>query len=141
MDHEELLANAVTVEEHSLHSIQQWLQYGKHSWSIGAGIFWISYGWILLALKIIALVFTPYMIYHLYQARWYKSVFVLLTVVVLPFGVFQFLEVDNNILGFVLSFFPFLALYLFCYIISYMIGEELIKIKTLRAWEREKKSG
>lgn len=131
------LENAVSIEEHSLGELQHWLQYGKHTWSLGAGIIWLPYGLILMGLKLITVVFTPYMLWHLSKAKWYKSVVVFSAIVVLPFMIAQFIELENNILNFLFTALPFLTFYLFTYIISYMIGEHLNEIRTVRNWERE----
>lgn len=133
----EILENATTVEEHSLSKLQQWLQYGKHTWSLGAGIAWFPPGIILMGLKIIMYVFAPYMLWHLFKAKWHKSVMVLLTVVVFPFLFAQFIELENHIFNFLLTILPFLAFYMYTYILSYMIGEQLNEIQTVRKWHRE----
>ncbi|MEX0609328.1 MAG: hypothetical protein WD016_11540 [Balneolaceae bacterium] len=137
MNKADILANAVTVEEHSLSKLQHWLQYGKHTWSLGAGIIWVPASLILTALKVIVFVFTPYMLWHLLKAMWYKSVVVLLTAVVLPLVVSLFIQIENEILNFLFIFLPFLNFFLYTYLISYIIGEHLIKIKTSKKWERE----
>lgn len=136
MNHADILANAVTEEESSLKKLQHWLQYEKHSWAFGAGIIWFPASLILMILTILAVVFTPYMLWHLFKAKWYKSVVVLLAVVVLPFIVSQFIQ-ETSVIGFSLMVLPLLNLYIYSYILSYMIGEQLIKIKTLKNWERE----
>ena len=135
----DILANAVTEEEYSLNQLQQWLQYAKHSWSLGAIIIWLPFVPIFMILKILAIVFTPYMLWHLFKAKWYKSVAVFGAIVVIPYVVFQFIQVENNILGFILKVLPLLAFYLYTYILSYMIGEHLAEIKTLKKWKREEK--
>lgn len=135
----DILANAITEEEYSLNQLQQWLQYEKHLWSLGAVIIWLPYFPVLWVLKILAIVFTPYMIWHLVKAKWYKSVAVFGAVVVLPYVVFQFIQVENNTLAFLLKVLPLLIFYFYNYILSYMIGEHLTEIKTLKKWKREEK--
>lgn len=133
----EILENTSSVKEHSLNKLQQWLQYGKHSWSLGAGIVWLPPGMILMGLKIIMYAFTPYMLWYLYKAKWHKSIIVFLAVVVQPFLFSEFMEFENHILGFLLSILPFLTFYIYTYILSYMIGEQLNEIQTVRKWHRE----
>jgi len=135
----DILANAVTEEEYSLSQLQQRLQYAKHSWSFGAIILWLPYVPVFMILKILAIVFTPYVLWHLFKAKWYKSVVVFGAVVVLPYVIYQFIQVENNILGFLLKVLPLLTFYLFAYILSYMIGEHLSEIKTLKRWKRDEK--
>lgn len=50
MNKADILANAVTVEERSLGELQYWLNYAKHTWSLGAGIIWLPYSLILMGL-------------------------------------------------------------------------------------------
>ncbi len=135
----DILANAVTEEEYSLNQLQQWLQYGKHSWTLGAGIIWFTYGLILRIVKILAIVFTPYMLWHLFRAKWYKSIVVFLSVVLAPYIVFQFIHVQNLLIHYLFMVLPLLTFYLYTYIISYMIGEYLTEIKTLKKWKYEEK--
>jgi hypothetical protein len=135
-----LSANETTVEEYSLGELQQWLQYAKHSWSLAATTIFVPYGFILMAIKTGAYVFTPYMLWHLYQAKWYKTVGVLFTVIVLPLLISQIITLENNVLYFMLLFFPFLNFYIFTYVISFMIREQMTKIKTLKRWKREEMS-
>lgn len=137
MNEADILANAMTEEEYSLDRLQYWLQYGKHSWSVGAGIIWFSYGLILTIVKILAIIFTPYMLWHLFKAKWYKSIVVFLIIVIMPFVVFQSLPVKNHILYFVFMVLPIVSFYFYTYIISYMIGEYLNDIKTLKKWKIE----
>lgn len=81
--------------------------------------------------------FTPYMLWYLYKAKWHKSIIVFLAVVVQPFLFSEFMEFENHILGFLLSILPFLTFYIYTYILSYMIGEQLNEIQTVRKWHRE----
>ncbi|HKJ44403.1 MAG TPA: hypothetical protein VJ991_01125 [Balneolales bacterium] len=135
----EILANAQTEEEYSLERLQYWLQYGKHSWSLGAGIIWFTYGLILRIVKILAIVFTPFMLWHLFKAKWYKSIVVFLAVVAAPYVTFLFIHVENRYLEFVFMVLPVLTFYFYTYIISYMIGDYLAEIKTLKKWKYEEK--
>jgi len=139
MNEADILKNAVSVKEYSLRQLQQWLDYGKHTWSLGAGIIWFPFGIVFTILKIIAVVFTPYMLWHLFKAAWYKSIVVFLLIVILPFVVSKFLILQNDVLNYICAVLPILTFYIFTYIISYMIGEELNKINTLRRWKREER--
>ena len=133
-------AHAVSVEEYSLGEIQYWLQYGKHTWSFGAGIIWLPAWIVTLVLKVLLIVFTPYMLWHLFKAKWYKSVVVLLVIVVAPFIASQIISVENNLLNIAFIYLPFLTFYFYTYIISYMIGEELNRKQTLREWKLESRT-
>lgn len=140
MNESDLLNNAVPSEEYALGRLQHWLQYGKHSWSVGAGIFWLPYSLVILVFSIIAYLFTPYMLYQLYKAQWYKSVAALTGIVVVPFMISKFSQTDNATLDFLMAFFPYVAFYFFTYAISYMINERLTELQTLRRWKREERT-
>lgn len=133
----DILANAVTEEEYSLNQLQQWLNYAKHSWFAGAVAFWLPYGLVLSGLKILAIIFTPYLLWHLFKAQWYKSVVVFLIVVLLPYVGFQFILAKNHFLYFLFMMLPIVTFYFYTYIISYMIGEQLTEIRTLRKLDRQ----
>ncbi len=140
MNEKDILSTAVNVEEHSLSELQYWLQYEKHTWFLGAGVFWLPYGLILMGLSILAVLFTPYMIWHLFNAKWYKSIAVFLTVVILPFILSQFIPFENSIFVFLSNILPLVAFYFYTWILSYLIGEHLNEIQTLKKWRREERS-
>ena len=141
MNKSDLLANAVSVEESSLSSLYYWLQYEKHSWILGAGIGWLTYGLVLRILSILAIVFTPYMLWHLYQAKWYKAIITFCAIVILPFLVYRIVQIDNSLFSFLLRVLPLVTFYFYTYVISYLIGEHLNELQALRKWENESQTG
>lgn len=137
MNNADILEHASTVEERSIGELQKWLQYAKHTWPIGAGIFFFPYGLVLMALKVVAYVFSPFMLYYLFRAGWYKSVAVLLTMVVLPFALAHFIQLEHPALNYLFTFLPFFNFYLYIYSINYLIGEYMIKVETLKQWGKK----
>lgn len=131
-----ILANAVSVEEASLSKLQYWLQFEKYTWFIGAGIVWIPYSLILKGLFILAVVFTPFLLWHLYCAKWYKSVSLFLATVILPLIIFQFFNTGNSIADFLLMVLPLFTFYCYLWILSYVIGNYLNEIETVKKWEK-----
>lgn len=137
MDKSDILDNAMNAEEYSLGRLQFWLDYGKHAWTAGVGMFYFPYSLVVMALTCAMLIFLPYMIWHLYRAGWYKSVYTLLAIVVVPYIISFFIASLNHIVIFIFAFLPLIAFFFCTYIISYMIGERLNKIKTLKKWRRQ----
>ena len=133
----DILSNAVTVEESSLSSLYYWLQYEKHSWILGSGIGWLPYSLVATIIAFAAIVFTPYMLWHLFQAGWYKAIITFGAVVIFPFLIHQLIQIDNTIISFSLGVLPFFTFYFYTYVISYLIGEHLNTLKTIRKWKRE----
>jgi hypothetical protein len=140
MDKSELLANAVPIEERSLSKLQGWLDYEKYTWMLGAGVIWFSYAIIITGLLIMTVVFTPYMLWHLYKAKWYKSIGWFFITVLLPFVLFQFFDTGNMVADYLLSVFPLFNFYCFTWVLSYMIGEYIGERQAVRKWKRERHS-
>ena len=137
MNKADILANAVTVEESSLSSLYYWLQYEKHSWILGSGIGWLPYSIVLMIVSIAAIIFTPYMLWHLFRAKWYKAIITFCSIVILPFVIHQVIQIDNSAISFSLGILPLVTFYFYTYVISYLIGEHLNKLKTIRRWKKE----
>ncbi len=137
MNKTDILANAVTIEESSLSSLYYWLQYEKHTWILGSGIGWLPYSIVSMIVSIAAIIFTPYMLWHLFQAKWYKAIITFCSIVILPFLIHQIVQIDNSTISFSLGFLPLITFYFYTYVISYLIGEHLNKLKTIRRWEKE----
>lgn len=135
----DILANAESMDESSLRELYYWLQYEKHTWMLGGGIAWFPYGLIMLALSILAVLFTPFMLWHLFRAKWYKSIIVFFVVVILPFVISQFIPLESSVIGFLLSVTPLLNFYIYTWLLSYMIGEYLSKLDFFKRFDLEQK--
>jgi hypothetical protein len=137
MDESDILGGAKTIEEHSLSQLQYWLQYEKHSWLAGAGIVWMPYGLIMMGLLILAILFSPFMLWHLYKAKWYKSISIFFAIVILPLIIFQFFGTGNDVADFLLMVLPLFTFYCYTWILSYVIGNYLNEIETVKKWQKE----
>jgi len=138
MNRSEILANAVPVEDASLKRLQYWLQFEKYTLSLGFGIVLMPYNLVLNVLFILAAIFTPFLLWHLYRAKWYKAISVFFITVVLPFMFFQLLHLGNHVFGFLIMTLPLLIFYCYLWILSHVIGDYLREIDTVRRWERER---
>ncbi|MDX1617875.1 MAG: hypothetical protein R3224_03760 [Balneolaceae bacterium] len=129
MKEAEILANTFTEEEHSLERLYEWLQYNKHSWMLGGGMVWLPYSLVLKGITVIAALFTPFMLWHLYKAGWYKSIVLFSLFVLIPFACAQLFEADNFIFNYTLTVLPLLSFYLFMWVLSHLIGEYLEEVR------------
>jgi|GEM_PF-1462947 len=137
MNEADILANAKTIEENSLSQLQYWLQYEKYSWVAGAGIVWMPYGLIMMGLLILAVLFTPLMLWHLFKAKWYKSIGIFFATVIFPLVISLFFEIENTVADFLLMVLPLFTFYCYTWILSYAIDNYLNDMKTVKKWQKE----
>ncbi len=137
MSNSGITAIAVTVEESSLSTLYNWLQFKKHTWIIGAVIIWLPYDIILTGISILAAIFTPFMLWHLFKAKWYNAIITFCAIVILPFIIFLLVQIDNPLTSLLTGVVPLVTFYFYTYVISYMIGEYIGELKAARRWEKE----
>lgn len=133
------LANAALADEYSLRRLNEWLQYEKYSWFLGAGIIWVPYSLIITGLWVIAVLFTPFLLWNLFKAGWYKSIVLYFAIVILPFVVVQLLRVENSVVDLMLSILPLCSFYIYSWILSYLVGEYLSERQELRRIKYDRK--
>lgn len=133
MNHSDILAASKSIEEKSLSQLQSGLQIEKYGWVIGAGIVFVPYNIVLMGLLLIAIVFTPFMLWHLYKAKWYKSISVFFVIVILPFIGFQFFHIGHFVADFLLMVFPLFTFYCYTWILSYVIGGYLNELEAAKS--------
>ncbi|MGM0546042.1 MAG: hypothetical protein ACQEST_04905 [Bacteroidota bacterium] len=133
----DVLSDAINENEASLSKLYYWLRFEKHTWILAAGIGWFPHQLILKGLAILAIIFSPYLLWQLFKAGWYKSIATFLGVVILPFLASQMITLPIAALNFLFTILPIITFYIFTWIISYMIGEHLNKVSTLRKWRKE----
>lgn len=136
MNKSDISINTAT-EQSALSKLSYWLQFEKHTWILAAGIGWFSYELILKGLTILALVFSPYLLWQLFKAKWYKSILTFSALVILPFIMYLFTETQNPGINLLLKVLPLITFYSYTWIISYMIRNHLNKLKTIRRWKKE----
>ncbi len=129
--HSDVPKNALNVEESSLRKLQYWLEYEKYTAILAGAAPWF-YFIVIRILYLAAVVFTPYMLWHLYKAGWYKSIAIFVVTVLIPFLVFQFIQTESALLGFVLTFSTLFLFYFYTWILSYMIKNHLMELKELK---------
>ncbi len=135
----DILTDAVTLNESSLRELYYWLQYEKHTWMLGGSIVWFPYSLIMLGLSILAVLFTPFMLWHLFRAKWYKSIIVFFAGVILPFVISLFIPLESSVPGFLFSVIPLLNFYIYTWLLSYMIGEYLSELDFFKRFDLEQK--
>lgn len=136
MNKSDISTNTAT-EQSALSKLSYWLQFEKHTWILAAGIGWFSYELILKGLTVLALIFSPYMLWHLFRAKWYKSILTFSALVILPFLMYLLTETQNPGINLLLKVLPLITFYSYTWIISYMIENHLNKLKTIRRWKKE----
>lgn len=100
---------------------------------------WFPYSLIMLGLSVLAVLFTPFMLWHLYRAKWHKSIIVFFAVVILPFVISLFIPLESSVVGFLLSITPLLSFYIYTWLLSYMIGEYLSELDFFKKFDLEQK--
>ena len=85
----------------------------------------------------VAVIFTPYMLWHLVKARWIKSVVVFVVVVIAPFLASRFVSADASLTRFLLTGLPLVLFYIYTWILRGMIGEHLAEMSQARLIEYE----
>jgi hypothetical protein len=123
---------AVDGDEHSLHRLHYWLKYEGMSGGLFFASFWVPAGLVAGALYVLALVFTPYMIWHLAKAGWYRAITLFSAFVLLPFVVSRILPSDGTLGRFLIDWTPLIVFYIFTWILRLLIGEHLSERRAIR---------
>lgn len=128
-------------EEYALRKLHYWLRYEGLTPILGGGAFWLPYSLITTALIILAALFTPYLLWHLAKAKWYRAIAVFITVVCVPFLAALLAETDLS-MGFLLSMVPLVCFYLYTWTLRFVIGEQLREAATVRQleWDRRRRN-
>jgi hypothetical protein len=112
-------------DEFYLEKLHYWLKWGSKSASMVLVLYWIPYGMFLMVIRVLAVLFTPYLITRLVQAGRLRSVAVFCGVVLLPAVAAQVIGPTAGMAGVSLSIFPIVAFYFFLWIQTSQIGEYL----------------
>ena len=133
MNNSDILSGFKTLEKKSLNQLQSGLEFEKYGWVLGAGIVFVPYNIVLMGLLIIAVVFTPFMLWHLYKAKWYKSISVFIVTVILPFIGYQFFNTGHFVADFLLMVFPLFTFFCYTWILSYVIRDYLNELEATKS--------
>ena len=137
INHSDIQQDAVTAEQSSLQKLQYWLEYEKYTGLLMFGAVWF-YALVFRLLYLAAIVFTPYMLWHLYKAKWYKAIITFIFVVLFPFAIVHLITLDNSIIDSILKFIPFFFFYFYTWILSYMIKNYTAERAELKRIEQVK---
>lgn len=129
IDRSDILLSASSKEDHAVERLYYWLNYQTKTIFIGGGLFWLPVGPIIWLLTAAACLFAPYLMWRLLQARWYKTLILFVVAVVTPYTMSLFANPQNQIMGYILSFGPLLAFYLFTWILKFVLGDTVDQIK------------
>lgn len=124
-----------SVEEVATERLLYWLKYETKTVFIGGGIFWLPVGIVSGLMIILAFGFTPYLLMRLFQARLFKSIIVFTFLVLVPMALTQFVNPQEVVLNYVLSFGPLFAFYLFLFIQKWVLEDHLEDLKGKRLLE------
>lgn len=122
--------------EHAATRLHHWLNYGSKSAILGFGAFWLPIGPVTMLVVVLALLFTPYLLWRLYQIRWYGWLGVFVVVVLVPLLIVRPLVDPRAMLWwYVFTVGPLLTFYLFIWVLRYVLGEHVDELKALRFLE------
>lgn len=125
-------------EEYSLKQLHYWLRYEGLTGLLGGTVMWLPYGVVMSILIMMAVVFTPYMLWHLWTARWYKSIAVFPIVTGIPVLLAMISTDDISIGNYFLTVVPLVFFYLYTWSLRYVIGERLSEIEAVRSFEMQR---
>ncbi len=137
MNASDLISNAKTQEEHAIERLHHWLSLETKTAFIGGGVFWLPIGLITGLLTVLAMAFTPYLIWRLAQARWYKTIGLYGALVLLPLLAAQLTSLTEPVWSFVLRFGPLVMFYVFTLVLKHVLGDHLREIEGARSVEAE----
>ena len=138
MQDHELLAYSVGEDEYALQQLHYWLAYEGLTFLGGSAAFWLPYQLVFTVLVLLAAVFTPYMLWQLFRARWFKSIGVFVVVVLLPFVCSKVVPVNDPLAEFLLLALPLVAFYVYTWVLRLVLGEHLSERRWMRTIEYER---
>jgi hypothetical protein len=120
-----------------LRRLRHWLTYNRYTiFTYGGGIFFPA-GIILLCLILLAILFTPYMLFVLYKNRkhgWLLLFAIIVGIPILP----AFLSTGNFVLNVMMHFLPLLAFYLYCFLLRFSVDDWISDTsETHQLWTEE----
>jgi len=107
-----------------LRELHRWLTYEGASAGLGGTAFVVPYGIIFLALKVAAVVFTPYLLLRLYQCGRYGWMIAFGLLVGVP-AIMALANGGPGVGAFVLSILPLFMFYLYTWVLRHCVGEWL----------------
>jgi hypothetical protein len=114
-----------------LQKLHRWLTAGGLSALLGTGAYFVPYGIIMMVLIVAAVVFTPYMLWSLYQCRRFGWIAAFGVLVLLPALLAVALS-PGGVAGFLLAMLPLFNFYLFTWVLRHAVGEWLENLRGQR---------
>ncbi len=99
-----------------------WLSYNRYTILLYAGGIVLPMGSIILVLTLLAIVFTPFMLYVLHRNRKYGWIFSFAVLVGGP-TILAFVPTGSIVLNTALHFLPLITFYLYCYVLRFSTSE------------------
>ena len=124
-------------QEDSLRRLHYWLRYEGLTGLFGGTVIWLPFGFVSSILVVMAIIFTPYMLWHLWRAGWRTWIPVFCAIVVAPALVALLLESQVNLGYYFLAIAPLVLFYAYTWTLRYVIGEHLAELDALRMFERK----
>ncbi len=136
----EASAYATSEEEHALQKLHYWLRYeGQTAW-LGGGAFFLPYSLISAVLTTLAVVFTPYMLWRLAKAKWYKAIALFIILVCVPFLATRFMQGGSSTAYYLWTTVSLVLFYVYTWVLRSVIGDHLREQSATRHIMREERS-
>ena len=118
-----------------LRQLHRWLTLEGSSFALGSFALFLPYGLVFTLLKWGAVLFTPYMIWRLFQSKRYAWIVGFAIVVGIP-ALWVFFRRDtgiSDVSGFLLYLLPLITFYAYTWLLRYSVGEWLEELR----WKRQ----
>lgn len=140
---QDILAFTACEEENALRQLHYWLRYEGMAPLLGGSAFFIPYGIVMVVLVALAVVFTPYMLFQLWRARWLKSILAFALIVLVPVVGCRFVSADDTLVRFFLTYGPLVPFFIYTWGLRLVLGEKLAEVTAVRHldYERERNAG
>jgi len=127
-------------EESSLRRLHAWLKYEGLTGVFIFAVFFMPFGIVFDVLAVAAVAFTPFMIWLLARAGWYRAIVLFVAFVVLPFVLSRLVSDDLSLGRYLLEVTPLAAFYIFNWVLRLIIGEYLSDRQAVRELEFSRRS-
>ncbi len=126
-------------DEPALRSLHHWLQYQSLTFLGGAAAFFVPYRLVAGGLALLALVFTPYMIWQLAVAKRYKTIATFSAVVLVPIVAGVLFTSESSLLRYLLTYGALVPFYIFTWVLKGQLDSELQERRMVRVFEHERR--
>jgi hypothetical protein len=124
----------------SLQKLYHWLKWEGLTSLFAGTVLFIPWSSVFVILTIAAIVFTPYLLWHLAKAGWYRAILLFGVFVILPFIFSRFVPEEASLGAFLLMATPLVFFYIFNWILRLIIGEYLEEERAVREMHRRREA-